>query len=565
MADFEYVSDDRFQTQNAIRTIHFSFQPHLPFTAAYEMALQSAGGGKLVSDPNKQNYFRVAPRDIPGSENPDGLSRDKNYKWASGSLGRRDIYRGTGSGKLTKMAESQNREENVLTRVPDTAAPTSFMGSQLADLLNVDYKTKNPTFNPTSSRDKAEMELKMIAEGFDKIAGTKGSLGQKLNEDFQPTFTDRTGKGFDIDLTKYEKLSDYVESIAGGAYSDMEITKAESKVLSTFKGADKVTKTNKAKWETHIDKVFARYNKHIKKMYALNEEPLEGGFIPTQVLRGGDAFDYARSIATTSGDTNRQSDNYNIRQILDRFARNHMKPYLFQRQLGPDRWGLLGIVPDINRQGIPQFKRGTTSVVTTSASLQAGFTEYMKGLDGVSKTDVSKEVAKVKRLVNQDVVLTEARIKTFEKYSQAKVSLDTTGQIQTVLSVDGPDQVHKIQNIVAKKMLADIEAYFKGAEMQGRFKEFYENLLAVSNQLTKVWFRNSATLVGKVTGQPLSEEFKYGKAWDGPLKKYLGVWNSPTENTWKGSGKGYNFSVAPILESRRALSSNLDIKSSYGD
>ena len=561
MSNFQYNVDDRFQTQEAIRTIHFSFKPHLPFTAAYEMALQNAGGGKLVADPNKLNYFRLAPRDIKGSENPDSTGNDSSYKWTT----RRQLYSGTGSGRLQKMAESQNREENVKGVLPDTSTMTSALGRELASLLNVDYKTKNPSFNPAASRDKTEMELKMIAEGFDKIAGTKGGLGQKLNDSFRPTFTDRSGRGFDIDLTKYEKLSDYVESIAGDKFNDMEITKAETKVLSSFKGADKVTKTNKVKWEQHIDKVFDRYNDKITEMYSMNEGVLDSGFLPTQALRGADSFDYARSIATTAGDTNSLSDNYNIRQILDRFARNNMKPYIFQAQLAPDRWGMVAIVPKINAKGIPQFARGATSVVTTSANLQAGFTSYLKTLDGISKQEVTKHVAKVKRIVNQQIVLTKERIATLEKYSSAMTSLDVAGNITTVLNTDGPDQVHKIQNLVAGKMLADIKSYFKGAEMQGRFKDFYEKLLIASNSLTQSWFRNSSTLVGKVTGQPLSDEFKYGKAWDGPRKKYIGVWSSPTEDTWKGSGKGYNFSVAPILEARRALSSNLDIQSSYGD
>jgi len=564
MSNFEYNVDDRFETQNAIRTLHFSFKPHLPFTAAYEMALQNAGGGELVSDPAKENYFRVGAKDMPGSTNPDSLVNDSKYPWKAGHpLSRRDIYRGTGSGKLTKMAESQNREENVLGVQPDTKSATTEAGRQLANLLSVDYKTGKPIYTPQSSRDKAEMELKMIAEGFDKIAGTKGGRGQQLNRDFDPTYTDRTGGGFDVDLTKYATLSDYVESIAGGRFNDMEITKSENKILGKFKGADKVTKTNKTKWEDHIDKTFTRYNAHIREMYALNEEPLEGGFMPTTVLREGEAFDYARLITTTGGDTNTLGDNYNIRQILDRFARNNMKPYLFQTQLADDRWGLLTIGPIINNAGIPQFERKGTEVITTSASLQAGYTEYLKNIDGISKKTVTAEVTKVKRVINQNLVLTEARIETLDKYAQARVTLDTLNQITTELDIRGTDQVHKIQNTVAKKMLDDIYSYFNSNNMQASFAEFYDKLIRASNDLTKDWFKNSSKLTGNVTGQPLSTEFMYGKAWNGPLKKYLGVWNSPDEDTWKTGGTGHNFSIAPLLESRRALSSNLNVNKSY--
>ena len=61
---------DKFETQDAIRTIHFSFQATSSFTAAYSMALQNAGGGKLTQDPAKKAYFRLAPKDIKGSTNP---------------------------------------------------------------------------------------------------------------------------------------------------------------------------------------------------------------------------------------------------------------------------------------------------------------------------------------------------------------------------------------------------------------------------------------------------------------------------------------------------------------
>ena len=562
--NYEYVGD-KFQTQDAIRTIHFSFQPHLPFTAAYSMALQNAGGGRLTQDPTKKAYFRLAPKDIKGSSNPSSIANDKQYPWEKGHpLSRREIFRGVGSGRLTKMAESQNRQENTLRQLPNTGPPTSFMGGQLAALLNVDYKTKNPIFTPESSRDATEMELKMIAEGFDNIAKVQGGTGQNLNSRFEPEFTDRTGRGFDLDLTQYNTLSDYIESVMkdGVQYSDLEITKSQHKVLATFKGAETITKKNKHIWENHLDKKFAKYNADIKSAYAQFEEPLESGFMPTKALAGADSFDYARSIATTRGDTNTHSDNYNIRQILDRFARNSMKPYVFQAQFGSDRWGLTVITPHLEN-GIPQFSRGTTQIIATSKDMLTGYTKYVSDLKTTDSIKVAAEAAKVKRIIRETAVLTEARIATLEKYSNALTQINANGEIETYLSTDGPDQVHKIQIDVANKLKKDIDAYFNSAPMQGRFKEFYNNLIVVSNQLTKAWFRNSASIVGRVTGEPISEEFKYGKAWDGPRKKYLGVWSSPNENTWKGDGTGYNFSVAPVLESRRDLSSNLNIKSSY--
>lgn len=560
MADnYEYVGD-KFETQDAIRTIHFSFQPHLPFTAAYSMALQNAGGGKLTQDPAKKAYFRLAPKDIKGSTNPSSLGNDRQYPWEKGHpLSRREIFRGVGSGRLTKMAQSQNRQENTLRQLPNTGPPTSFMGGELAELLNVDYKTKNPIFTPAGSRDKTEMELKMIAEGFDNIAKVQGGPGQNLNKKFEPTYTDRTGKGFDIDLTKYNTLSDYIETVMkdGVKYSDLEITKSKHKILATFKGQEAITKKNKHIWENHIDKKFTNYNTLIRDAYSNFEDDTSA-----PATRGAQSFEFARTLATTSGDTNTHSDNYMTRQILDRFARNNMQPYVFQAQFGSDRWGMTVISPHLDN-GVPQFSRGTTEVVATSKDMLTGYTKYVSDLNTTDSKKVAAEVTKVKAAIAATAVLTEARIETLKKYSNAVTEINADGEIQTVLSEDGPDQVHKMQMEVANKLKTDIDAYFNSAPMQSRFKRFYNNLLIVSNQITKAWFRNSASIVGKVTGEPISEEFKYGKAWDGPRKKYLGVWSSPNEDTWKGGDTGYNFSVAPVLESRRVFSSNLNITSSY--
>jgi len=557
--NYEYVGD-KFQTQDAIRTIHFSFQPHLPFTAAYSMALQNAGGGRLTQDPAKRAYFRLAPKDIKGSSNPSSIGNDKQYPWEKGHpLSRREIFRGVGSGRLTKMAESQNRQENTLRQLPNTGPPTSFMGGELAELLNVDYKTKNPIYTPESSRDATEMELKMIAEGFDNIANVQGGRGQNLNSRFEPTYTDRTGKGFDIDLTKYNTLSDYIETVMkdGVKYSDLEITKSKHKILATFKGQETITKKNKHIWENHLDKKFTKYNTIIREAYKQFEDNTSA-----PATRGAQSFEFARTLATTSGDTNTHSDNYMTRQILDRFARNNMKPYVFQAQFGSDRWGMTVISPHLDK-GVPQFSRGTTEVVATSKDMLTGYTKYVSDLKITDSKKVAEKVTEAQRAIAATAVLTEARIATLEKYSNALTQINANGEIETYLSTDGPDQVHKIQLDVANKMKKDIDAYFNSAPIKSRFKKFYNNLMVVSNQLTKAWFRNSASIVGRVTGEPISEEFKYGKAWDGPRKKYLGVWSSPNENTWKGDGTGYNFSVAPVLESRRDLSSNLNIKSSY--
>ena len=403
----------------------------------------------------------------------------------------------------------------------------------------------------------------MIARGFDSI-GKGGeqmtSGGSDIDSNYRPTYTSKSSSGFDVDLTKYSKLSSYIEETMGGKYSELEITTDTTKFLSKFKGANKTTEKNKTKWHAEIDKKFGQYNTTLINAFSKFGSSKNGSADSTPSLQGTQAFEFARSIATSPGEDSK-SDDYQLRQLLDRAARNIMKPYIYQTQLGPDKVGLLAVVPSLDN-GVPQFTRGPTTVLDDAASVLEGFTAWMKEQDGIDKKKVTILTNKAKRTVRDSIVLTKDRIATLKKHTQAIVSLEAR-EIHTVVSVDGPDQVHKMQNIIAKKMLADISAYYKGATMVGRFKNFYDTLLAYSNSLTKSWFTASSKLVGKVTKQPLSDEFKFGKAWDGPRKKYLGVWSSPDENTWKGDDTGYNFSVAPILEARRALSSNLGIKSEY--
>ena len=121
----------------------------------------------------------------------------------------------------------------------------------------------------------------------------------------------------------------------------------------------------------------------------------------------------------------------------------------------------------------------------------------------------------------------------------------------------------KVQNFVAKKLLADLTEYFSTNTMKGQFAHVYNMLLQESNKLTRSWFSASSHLRGKVTFQPLSTEFMYGKAWNGPRKKYLGVWSSPTEDTWRGNDEGYNFSISPMMESRRQMSNSKLFTDSY--
>ena len=79
-----------------------------------------------------------------------------------------------------------------------------------------------------------------------------------------------------------------------------------------------------------------------------------------------------------------------------------------------------------------------------------------------------------------------------------------------------------------------------------------------SNRLTQSWYRAALKLSGEKLGNPLSEEFRFGTDWkkggsgkDMNKKKYLGVWNGASTDAWR-EDLGYNFSISPMMEARRA-------------
>jgi len=81
-------------------------------------------------------------------------------------------------------------------------------------------------------------------------------------------------------------------------------------------------------------------------------------------------------------------------------------------------------------------------------------------------------------------------------------------------------------------------------------------MMAAANDLTKSWYRGSSKVTG-VRGKPISEEWlAMSSGWnkgDDFKKKYIGVWSSVNENSWK-DGVGKNFTISPFMESRRQFS-----------
>ena len=151
------------------------------------------------------------------------------------------------------------------------------------------------------------------------------------------------------------------------------------------------------------------------------------------------------------------------------------------------------------------------------------------------------------------------------KFLEARTKLDASNvklRLNKVGADGQPTTVHKVSLDIAQKMEKDLLARYQARTPQ--FKEWYEKMMRASNSLTRSWFNNllnvrghgpSDTVKAGKNNSPasISKEFMYGKDWTGPRKKYMGVWNPPNVDTWKGvkGMRGYNMSLSPMMESRR--------------
>ena len=113
-----------------------------------------------------------------------------------------------------------------------------------------------------------------------------------------------------------------------------------------------------------------------------------------------------------------------------------------------------------------------------------------------------------------------------------------------------------ISTNISQELTKQMVDYFQSGQMRSDLRVWYEQLMEESNRLTTMWMdalpENSS---GTAT---LSSEYILGDLLGNPRKKYLGVWREKLAATWQGEGEGskgdigYNFSIAPFVEQRRA-------------
>ena len=580
MSNYEF-STGQFQTQDIIRTISISFQPYIPFSEVYKMDMQTFGGGSISSiGSERMGYYRIAPSPAPGKRNADKPA--KELPWSE----KRSIYTGQGSKypRLSKMSKyGQPRAQRVVGVAPQGDASSSVLGEELSSILNANFDGQNfidtlsgATLHGKLIRDYNELNVNMLSQMLDDAMGS-GKIKGKNSRDMS-SVQSATGhsafdpkpspQGFDLDLQAkgMEALNEMISAKFGKdldpRVGHMEITAQTigSTKKQLFQGLDYEGKSiakQKELWVKKIEAVFKKWNSEIKG-YA--------GKLKDDITKM-EAVDVAAAIRSKiKAGSYAGSTTYELRQMLDRFIKSKMVPYLYEGPLTKTSRAITQITPTIV-DGIPQVNitdiGKVTRVMMGKRSIADSLIMYYKRIntDSLSELDSMAQKARVDAAAKS--ISTLARLQTVGKYTTAKATLDAQNALE--IRIGGDNAVlHKVSIDIAATLTSQIKEYYSSPAKNKQFRDWYTNLMRESNRLTQSWYRAAHKLTGEKLGNPLSEEFRFGNAWS-PIgsrnanpssygkKKYTGVWNAENQDAWKGANAryGYNFSISPMMEARR--------------
>ena len=570
--DYDFVKSG-FLTQDLIRTVNLSFQPYMPFSQTYAMSLQDKGGG-LSGQTQDAGYWRMGPP--KAEDNRDNGSIDSTYPFSL----RRELYGGNpgnATGKLSNVAKNTDRIKAISGVVPPTGDKVAPLAMELAKLLNVSYAFDGQSFvdqnfTPQQSRDAHELEVGMFSQQLDDALGSRQSGRVEegpLRDVDDLLFTKKTVKNFDIPLKNYRSLNSYIEHLYGEDYNSsvdfLEVSHgAREKAFFNISTTDN-TAENLKKLVKHINSKITQYNRQIMAGIGphLKEMRLAGiATSPSEdMMKLATPYLYAE-LGRETGKPNqdRNSADAMIRQIMGRFALNEFRPYYFEGQLSNDSFAIITLTPELHNDvpQIAQVDSTTVKIETDAATLKQGL--YAFEVE-IRNSDAKKVLQASKRAMiaaSAMAIGTESTLESVGRYSRATVGMNAVGGLEVTVRADGESSIHKMSLDINNKLREDIEAYYSTGKMKGQFKIWYEKMIQASNSLTKKWYENSSKVVGQ-RGKPLSEEWRAMSSWtkgDDFKKKYIGVWSSKNEQTWK-DGIGKNFSISPFLESRRQFSGGL--------
>ena len=532
------------------------------------MALQDQGGGGIAGvDSSRLGYWRFSPKDNPVAPNSKAQGRDNNYQYPE----RRRIYRGEGSGKLTAMSATTNREEDSLRVIPKQGmmGATARLAAELNYLLNADFDKdsflQQNAKTPGQMHDADELALHMVARQLDRDISS-GQLNSDGEGTFVPaertaytaTFTANTSRGFDIHLENYRSLNTYLQTAMGDAYDntvqDLEMSTGQSgptnkKYLFAMSGLEtKTIDRQKKAWQRTIASKINRFNTSINNK-----------FLGMQGMSDRTSFEVLREGYTASSVST--NINHNIRQLSSRFAENNMRPFYMTAPLTSSSMGIIVMRATRGSSGVPNFAVPTINdivIIQGTTSLRGGLVGTMIRANQSSMAYIDSLNRQLLGIAGGSAISTDTTLESVGRYTEAVANLMSSGELQLKIGrADGNNAtLHKVSLDISQKIMTDLNEYYNTGMMKAGLMTFYENMMAESNSLTKSWSHNAQRVKGE-RGKGLSEEFRFGTDWkkggsgmDMNKKKYLGVWNGASTDAWR-EDLGYNFSISPMLEARR--------------
>ena len=574
MSEYQF-SRGQFQTQDLIRTISISFQPYIPFSEVYSMQMQDFGGGSVSNlGAERMGYYRLAPGPT-GRKNSAKPARE--LPWSE----KRSIYTGEGSKypRLDKMSKyGTPRSERVIGVAPQGQGSSSVLGEELSNLLQPPQgyvaSLSGNTLTGRLVRDMTELEVNMVSQRLDEAMNANKIRGSK-DRDFDSSLSNNnssifqgSSQGFDLDLTdtglstlnkmlssegKFGFGEDLPKDTTSMEITGQQVGSTKKMLFSGINFEGKSIKAQKEKWVKHIEKIFEKWNIEMKSKATSK----------IQTYGGRDAAGFLRGKFQQG---NQSGMDYEIRQLLDRFVKGNLKPYLYEGPLTNNTRGLTIIRPTIIN-GIPQVMINDiatyTRVIPGTKNISNSMVLWSKTLN-TSKTKLIDKIATQARTVAANKsIATLDRLKTVGSYTMARTRLDAHNALRLQIG-GGNAALHKVSIDIANDLTRQIKEYYSSPEKTKEFATWYKRLMQMSNSLTQSWWKASRRLVGEKLGNPLSEEFQFGKSWKAMgskqttpssygKKKYTGVWNAENQDAWKGSNKryGYNLSISPMMEARR--------------
>jgi len=542
---------EQFGEQNVFRTVSVGFQPYLPFTQAYSMQLR--GTTPTVAGASNDGYFDLTPQDDASL----GDNERSGYPYVL----RRQIYQGAGAGRTRIMSSMMNREQSALGSARGIAggASANVMGEELERLLD-SQSLSNPHYVATNSRIRDELEIGFLSDLYSALEGQSGTRTQQW---------DRSGdfgrsQDFDLYLEQHDSFRRFIQSelprnlsvesaeVArdmGGRQSHKILAQVDTSTTNLSGAAND--------WRNHIRTEIDEWNASIVAEWQTRGYSGVGG---------GTDFEIAKEMFDTDI---RGSVNYDLRQFLNRVGRSQsmmdsanraIQPirHAYQVTLTPNTIGIATFYPTHIGNNIPQIgfdDNNLTVIPALDGNVIHAFTDWMIRQNTVDAQMISEINAIAHEEANAVAVSTEDRVQRVGEHSGASLSLDFFNNVQLNITGTG-GQIHLTTTEIAQNLRRQIENYYNSPSNTQAFANWYQALLQQSNDLTKDWYRAVGPgPVGNKDGTTISSEWVFGDDKGNPRKHLLGVWSDVMDDTWRGGTigeTGYNFSISPLVTSRRA-------------